>query len=98
MRWLKAIAWRLNAIAWIANFVGMACGLYVLLTAIDRNTQGEYIDEARALDYVYAVQTFIAGFLVSAIATATVLSIVLVLVQWLSILLVFSLWLFRRSK
>jgi hypothetical protein len=56
---------------------------FLCLTAIERNTQEEYINEARALDYAYAVQTFIAGFLASAIATAAVLSIVLVLVGWL---------------
>jgi hypothetical protein len=86
--WPRASAMRrLNAIAWIATFVGVSFGLFLLLTAIDRNAQGEYINEARALDYVYAVQTFIAGFLVSAIATAALLSFVLVLVGWL----------FRRS-
>jgi hypothetical protein len=87
LRWL-------NQIAWIANFFGVSFGLYFLLTAIDRNTQGEYIDEARALDYVYAVQTFIAGFLAGAIATATVPSVALVLAGWLFHL---ARWLFRRS-
>jgi hypothetical protein len=67
--------------AWIATLAGVPFGLFFLLTAIDRNTQGEYIDDARALDYVYAVQTFIAGFLMSAIATAALLSFVLVLVR-----------------
>jgi hypothetical protein len=84
MRWF-------NTIAWIATFVGVSFGLYVLLTAIDRNTQGEYIDEARALDYGYALQTFIAGFLAGTIATAAVLSIVVVLVH------VLARWLFSTS-
>jgi hypothetical protein len=83
MRWL-------NAIAWIANFVGIACGLYVLFVAIDRNHQGEYINEAGALDFGYALQMFIAWFLASAVATATVLSIVLAIALVLG-------WLFRRS-
>jgi hypothetical protein len=76
MRWL-------NAIAWAANFVGMASGLYVLFVAIDRNNQGEYINEFGAFDFGYALQMFIAWFLASAITTATVLSTVFLLARWL---------------
>jgi len=76
MRWLIAIAG-------IAAFVGVAFGLDVLLMQIDRNNQGEYIDTATgALDYHYALLMFIPWFLISAIVTASVLSLVLVLARW----------------
>jgi hypothetical protein len=87
MRWL-------NAIAWAANLVGTVFGLYFLLTAIDRNTQGEYIDEARALDYGYSLLTFVAGFLAGAIATAIVVLTILLLAQCLFLV---ARWLLRRS-
>jgi hypothetical protein len=77
MRWL-------NQIAWFANFVGVTCGLYILLVAIDRNNQGEYIDTSTgALDYYYAALMFVAWYFVSAITTTIVLSIVLVLAECL---------------
>jgi hypothetical protein len=88
MRWL-------NAVAWLANFVGVSSGLYVLLVAIDRNHQGEYIDQATgALDYSYAVQMFVAWYVVSAVTTVTVLS---VLATVLSIVLVLVRWVLRRA-
>jgi hypothetical protein len=90
MRWL-------NTIAWVATFVGVACGLYLLLTGIDRNTQGEFINDAGALDYRYALLHFIVGFLIGAIATAIVLSFVLGLTQIIVIALSSSLSGFRRS-
>ena len=90
MRWLIAIAG-------IAAFVGVVFGLCVLLMQIDRKP-GEYIDTATgALDYHYALLMFIPWFLISAIVTASVLFLVLVLARWLSIVLVFVIWLFRRS-
>jgi hypothetical protein len=90
MRWLNL----LNLIAWIANFVGMACALMVLRMKIDRNSQGEYIDEFRSFDFGYALQTFVAFYLVSAIATAIVLSSLLLSVQGVFLL---ARWLLRRS-
>lgn len=86
MRWL-------NQVAWIANFVGMACGLYILFVAIDRNNQGEYINESGALDFGYAAQMFTAWYLASAIVIATVFSLVLILAGWLFRL---AKWLFHR--
>jgi hypothetical protein len=71
----------------------LACGLYVLLVAMDRNNQGEYIDQATgALDYHhYALQTFVVWFVASAIVTATSLSILV------AFILALTRWLFRRS-
>jgi hypothetical protein len=86
----------LNAIAWIANFVGMAWGLTVLLAAaIERNTQGTIIDQTTgAFDYRSALILFVAWFLVAAIATAIALSILLLLAEGLFLL---ARWLFHRS-
>jgi uncharacterized membrane protein len=82
-------------IAWIANFVGMAWGLTVLLAAIERNTQGTIIDQTTgAFDYRSALILFVAWFLVAAIATAIALSILLLLAEGLFLL---ARWLFRRS-
>jgi hypothetical protein len=90
------VRWRwLNAIAWIANFVGMAWGFLVLHVAIGRNSQGEYIDEHGALDSVYALQTFIPHYTVSALATALLLSILLLSVQGLFLL---ARWLLTRPN
>jgi hypothetical protein len=87
MRWL-------NAVAWFANFVGMACGLYVLFVAIDRNHQGEYINDAGALDFGYAFQMFLAAYLAGAIAAAIAIAAAAA-----AIFLVLGLarWPFRRS-
>jgi hypothetical protein len=85
----------LNAIAWIANFAGMAWGLAVLLIAIERNTQGAIIDQTTgALEHRYALILFVAWFLVAAIATAIALSILLLLAEGLFLL---ARWLFHRS-
>jgi hypothetical protein len=85
----------LNAIAWIANFVGMAGGLLVLLMGIARNHQGEYIEtSAWSLDFNYAIGVFVIVYLEIAIATAILLSFLLLSVQGLFLL---AGWLLRRS-
>jgi hypothetical protein len=82
MRWLNV----LNLIAWIANFAGMACAFMVLYMKIDRNTQGEYIDEFGAFAFGHTLQTFVAFYLVSGIAVALVLSTIILSVQGLFLL------------
>jgi hypothetical protein len=90
MRWLIVF----NLIAWIANFAGMTFAFMVLHIEIDRNSQGEYIDEFGMFDLSHALQTFAIFYLTSAIITGLFLSLAIVLVNSLFLL---ARWILRRS-